>query len=166
MPLNIKQCKIADLIFAEYNPRQLTADEHRGLKDSLTRFGFVDPVIVNTHPDRKNIVIGGHQRIRIWQEMGNDTAPCVELHLPPARERELNIRLNRNVGSWDWDALGNHFDKDELLEWGFKDWEFGETDGGGDPGASESSPSPVTCPECGHEFVPAKAVSVKVSARV
>ena len=106
---------------AEYNPRQLTKDQYTQLKDSLTRFGLVDPLIVNKHKTRKNILVGGHQRLRIAKEMGLDNIPCVEVELPLDQEKELNIRLNKNVGEWDYDSLANHFDVGELTEWGFTD---------------------------------------------
>ena len=35
--LNIVDYKIFDLIFAEYNPRELTEDQHQDLKDSISR---------------------------------------------------------------------------------------------------------------------------------
>ena len=35
------QYDVKNLIFAEYNPRELTKDQHQDLKDSITRFGFV-----------------------------------------------------------------------------------------------------------------------------
>ena len=50
--------------------------------------------------------------------------PCVELNLTPEKERELNIRLNRNTGEWDYDSLANHFDVGELCEWGFDEAEL------------------------------------------
>ena len=34
------------------------------------------------------------------------------------------MRLNRNLGSWDWDALANEFDMENLEEWGFTDNDF------------------------------------------
>ncbi len=119
--MEIKKYKISDLIFADYNPRTLTKNEHKELKESLVRFGCVDPVIVNINESRKNIIIGGHQRVRIWKELGNKNIPCVELDLKLDQEKELNIRLNKNVGSWDHDMLANNFDLDELKEWGFED---------------------------------------------
>lgn len=112
--------KINDLIFAEYNPRKLTTEEHQQLKDSLQRFGIVDPVIVNNNKERENILVGGHQRVRIWKELGNETIPAVEINLTYEKERELNVRLNKNVGSWDMDMMANHFDVEELTDWGFK----------------------------------------------
>ena len=85
------QYDVKNLIFAEYNPRELTKDQHQDLKDSITRFGFVDPLIVNTHKERKNILVGGHQRLRIAKELGYKDVPCVEVDLTPDKEKELNV---------------------------------------------------------------------------
>ena len=119
--MEIHNYKPAELIAAEYNPRQLTKEQHKDLTDSIKRFGLVDPLIVNTHKERKNILVGGHQRLKIAQELNIKDIPCVEVKLTPAKERELNIRLNKNSGEWDYDALANNFDVGELTEWGFTD---------------------------------------------
>ena len=115
---------IDKLIFAEYNPRQLTKDQYKDLKDSITRFGLVDPMIVNTHKQRKNILVGGHQRVRVAKDLGFEEVPCVEVKLTLDKEKELNIRLNKNTGEWDYDALANYFDVGELTDWGFTDDEL------------------------------------------
>ena len=122
--MQIVDKNINDLIFAEYNPRQLEKDEYKQLKDSITRFGLVDPIIVNKNEDRKNIIVGGHQRVRIAKDMKIKEVPCVEVDLTLDKERELNIRLNKNSGSWDYDALANMFDTDELTDWGFAEDEL------------------------------------------
>ena len=121
---NIVQRDIDSLIFAEYNPRQLTKEQHKHLKDSIQRFGLVDPIIVNKNKDRKNIIIGGHQRVRIAKELKMENVPVVELDLTYDREKELNIRLNKNMGEWDFDILANMFDIEELLDIGFTEKEF------------------------------------------
>jgi len=110
---------IDKLVFAEYNPRQLTKDQYQNLKDSITRFGLVDPMIVNTHKERKNILVGGHQRVKVAKDLGFEEVPCVEVKLTPDKEKELNIRLNKNTGEWDYDTLANYFDVGELTDWGF-----------------------------------------------
>ena len=115
---------IDSLIFAEYNPRQLTKEQHKHLKDSIQRFGLVDPIIVNKNKDRKNVIIGGHQRVRIAKELKMEDIPVLELDLTYDREKELNIRLNKNMGEWDYDILANMFDFDELLDIGFSEKEF------------------------------------------
>jgi len=122
--MKIKNRKITDLIRAEYNPRELTKDQHNQLTDSLKRFGLVDPIIVNVHKDRKNILVGGHQRMKVWEELGNETIPTVEVNLTLDKEKELNVRLNKNTGKFNLDLLLEHFDTSELIEWGFDEYEF------------------------------------------
>ena len=116
---NIVIKDIDELIFAEYNPRQLSKDQFKHLKDSIERFGLVDPIIINKNKDRKNIIIGGHQRTKVAKTMGILKIPCIELDLTYDKEKELNVRLNKNLGSWDFDILGNNFDIEELTDWGF-----------------------------------------------
>ena len=115
---------INSLIFAEYNPRQLTKDQYQNLKDSISRFGLVDPIIVNNNKDRKNIIVGGHQRVKVAKDMKIEFVPVLEVDLTYEKERELNIRLNKNTGEWDMDNLANFFDMEELIEWGFDDIEL------------------------------------------
>ena len=116
---NIINKDINSLISAEYNPRQLKKEQYQNIKESLQRFGFVDPVIVNKNKDRKNIIIGGHQRVKVAKDLKYTEIPCLELDLPLDKEKELNIRLNKNVGEWDYDILANLFDFNDLMDWGF-----------------------------------------------
>lgn len=152
--------KISDLKPLEYNPRQLTVHEHAGLKTSLERFGMIDPVIVNKHPERLDNIVGGHARVRVWKDLGNSTVPTVEVYLEEEEEREACIRLNRNVGSWDFDALANKFDVEALVAWGFEPFDLG-IGVAAEPvqeqpkldqvvGVSKG----VTCPACGESFKP------------
>ena len=86
--MKIKIHNIDDLIFAEYNPRQLTKDQYQSLKDSIQRFGLVDPIIINSNDERKNIVVGGHQRLKIAKDLNIEKIPCVELDLTIQQEKE------------------------------------------------------------------------------
>ena len=117
--MKIVKRKITELIAAEYNPRKINKVQEQDLKDSLTRFGLVDPIIININKERKNIVIGGHQRLRVWADLGNTEIDCNELDLTLDKERELNIRLNKNGGSFDDELVKEYFDYEELTEWGF-----------------------------------------------
>ena len=117
--MKIVKRKISELIRAEYNPRKLTKIQEQDLKDSLTRFGLVDPILVNINTERKNIIIGGHQRVKVWEKMGNIEVDCIELNLTYDKEMELNVRLNKNTGGWDEDILQDLFEFDNLVEWGF-----------------------------------------------
>ncbi|HCX21356.1 MAG TPA: hypothetical protein DHN29_05540, partial [Cytophagales bacterium] len=117
--MTIQYKSIDELKPVDYNPRQMTKDQAEGLEESLTEFGFVDPIIVNSNEERKNVVIGGHQRLKIAKKIGLKEVPCVFIDLDAEKEKELNLRLNRNVGEWDWDKLANDFDVDLLLDVGF-----------------------------------------------
>ncbi|HLC76559.1 MAG TPA: DNA methyltransferase [Candidatus Peribacterales bacterium] len=119
--LSVTQVKIAALRPATYNPRRWDAAAKEHLKESIRKFGAVDPLIVNGAPKRKNIVIGGHFRLAVMKELGYTEAPVVYLSIPSIkREKELNIRLNRNAGEWDLEKL-KAFDVEFLLKIGFDD---------------------------------------------
>jgi ParB/RepB/Spo0J family partition protein len=127
--MNVKDIPIKELTPAEYNPRYISDDAFEQLKKSLKDFDAVEPIVINTHKGRENIIIGGHMRIKAAKALGWDTFPCVEVDLPLERERELNVRLNKTTGEFDFDKLANFFDADELTEWGFSDEElFGDED--------------------------------------
>ena len=115
----IETRKISELKFAEYNPRTISKKQFKDLKASLSKFGLIDPIIINSSKDRHNIIIGGHQRSRAWLDLGNDTIPCVILDLPINDEMELNLRLNKNGGKFDDDLLLNYFDEELLFDVGF-----------------------------------------------
>jgi len=125
--MNIEKIQINKLKPATYNPRQISTKQYNDLKESIERFGLVDPIVVN----KDMTIIGGHQRYKIWKEKANQsgvediTIPCVVLDLNKEQERELNVRLNKNTGQFDFDILSNEFDIDELIDWGFKHIDLG-----------------------------------------
>ena len=126
--MKIENVKISDLKPAPYNPRKLSEKQKSEIYDSLTEFGFVDPVIVNRYKGRENFIIGGHQRVKVWGEMGNDEVPVFYVSLPEEKERRLNLRLNKNTGSWDYEILLEEFETEELIEIGFEEDELTPTE--------------------------------------
>ena len=113
----IEKKQIADLIPAPYNPRQSTAKQEKHLKESLEKFGLVEPIIFNK---QTGYIVGGHFRVRELKKLGIKEIECVIVDLNEADEKELNIRLNANTGSWDWDTLANDWDVAELEAWGLE----------------------------------------------
>ena len=117
--MRIEHVSIDILKAAEYNPRKWDKEAENQLKESITRFGIVDPLLVNSADNRKNIVIGGHFRLSIMKELGIEVVPVVYISIPDIeKEKELNIRLNRNTGEFDWDLLAK-FDESFLADVGF-----------------------------------------------
>ncbi len=124
--LKIQRVKIKDLKSARYNPRSWDEEATKHLVESIKRFGLVDPLIVNNAPNRKNIVIGGHFRLKVAKDLGFKEVPVVYVNIADeAKEKELNIRLNKNTGAWDYDLLAK-FDESLLADIGFDSQELDE----------------------------------------
>jgi len=124
--LTIVYVDINDLKDAEYNPRKATEKEFEDLKANMQKFGFVDPILVNSYEPRFNVIIGGHFRTRVAKALKYKTVPVVYISIDNIEvEKELNVRLNKNTGSFDFDILGNLFDVADLKSWGFTDLDLG-----------------------------------------
>lgn len=111
---------IDSLIDTEYNPKKCSPKEENDIRNSIMKFGIIDPLIVNMYPGRENIIIGGHSRRRIAKSIGYTKVPCVELSLELNKEKELNLRLSKNVASIDEALLAVNFAKEMLEEVGFQ----------------------------------------------
>ena len=123
-PLLIHHILVNNLNPAPYNPRKWEKEAEKQLTESIKRFGLVDPIIVNNAPKRTNIVIGGHFRLKIAKQLGYTEVPVVFLNIPDlAKEKELNLRLNRNTGEWDFNLLAE-FDSSLLTNVGFSSEEL------------------------------------------
>jgi len=114
---------------AAYNPRRWDEAAKSQLKESIKKFGLVDPIIANGAPNRIHIVIGGHFRLEMAKELGLKEVPVVYVNIPDLeKEKELNIRLNKNTGEFDWNLLAN-FDEAFLADVGFSSEELDEVFG-------------------------------------
>jgi len=117
--LKVVYVPIGDLNPAAYNPRKWNESQIAALKDSVTRFGLVDPLVCNGNSERKNIVIGGHFRLKVAKDLGLTEMPVVYINIPELEEeKELNVRLNKNLGEFDFELLKG-FDMDVLKGIGF-----------------------------------------------
>jgi len=122
--------EIEELIAADYNPRRLSEKQFKDLEASFSNLGTLEPAVINMHPDRLNIIISGHQRIKVAKRLGMDHYPCLEVKFDIEKEKEANIRMNKNGGDWDMDILANNFEVDDLIDWGFEDLDFSTDDDG------------------------------------
>ena len=124
--LRITFVKVDFLKASEYNPRKWDDAAAQQLKESIKKYGLVDPLIANSAPQRKNILIGGHFRLITAKRLGIQEVPVVYLNIPDIeKEKELNLRLNKNTGEFDWNLLAN-FDESFLSSIGFSSEELDE----------------------------------------
>ena len=149
---SIESRKIQDLYPHPKNPRQLSEHDAKHLEKSITKFGLIDKPIIT----REGMIIGGHQRVAILKLMGEEDVECYapNCDLSDKDIDELNIRLNRNAGAWDFDILANQWDENDLIEFGFTAEEFamGPIDEIDSEEPKEKEKQKKTCPNCGHEL--------------
>ncbi|HEN0367999.1 TPA: DNA modification methylase [Streptococcus agalactiae] len=104
--MEIREIRLSELHPASYNPRKKLKKgdkEYEKIKQSLLKFGYVDPIIVNNDLT----VIGGHQRLTVLKDLDYETAKCVIVDLSKEDEKALNIALNKITGQWDDQLLAD-----------------------------------------------------------
>lgn len=107
--LEIQKVPASKLNPAAYNPRkdlQPGDAEYEKLLRSVEEFGYVEPIIWNR---RTGNIVGGHQRFKVLQQLGFSEIDCVVVDLDEAREKALNIALNKISGDWDTEKLADVF---------------------------------------------------------
>ncbi len=104
----IEKMKLSELQEADYNPRAITDRAKAGLKTSMERFGFVEPIVWNK---RTGTVVGGHQRLQILRESGAKEASVCVVDFDEIDEKALNLTLNNPEIQGDFDELA-----EDLLE--------------------------------------------------
>ena len=100
--MKIIRKKISELKEAPYNPRKISKSELEKLKNSIDKWGYVEPIIWN---QRTGFVVGGNQRLKVLKEMGFQEVNVVVVDLSPEEEKALNLALNKISGDWDMDKL-------------------------------------------------------------
>jgi len=126
MAINIVYVPIEDLKPSAYNPRKWNESQIESLKESIKRFGLCDPIICNSAPGRMNVLVGGHFRLKVAKDLGFKEMPVVYINIPNLeKEKELNIRLNKNLGDFDFTLLKD-FDETFLKDAGFSTEELDE----------------------------------------
>lgn len=148
--------KVKDLKEWPRNPRRLTKDGLARLEQSIASVGYIEPIAINTD----GTIIGGHGRKQALLKLKIDEVDVrvPERELTEKEIEEANIRLNKNIaGEFNFDALANDFEIDDLLEWGFEEYELGvnaesEEEGGHKDMKESMKLTDVVCPKCDAEF--------------
>lgn len=108
--LNLVYKQASDLVPYDKNPRR-NKDTVPFLKNSLTRFGWRVPLVV----DENNVVVAGHTRLLAAKELhkefpddGWDEVPCfIASDLTPAQLQAFRLVDNKvaELSTWDFDTL-------------------------------------------------------------
>lgn len=104
---------------APWNPREISDAAMGALTESMSRFGLVQPIILN---ERTGHVVGGHQRLKVLEGRGVAETDVVLIDVSKSEERALGVALNNPHAQGDFtEALGEllagiRLDDAELFE--------------------------------------------------
>lgn len=102
--LDIKKVILSDLNFDKKNARKHDKKNLKSIKDSLDKFGQVEPLVVQKSTMK---VIGGNGRLAAMKELGWKDVDIAVLDVDDDRAKALGIVLNRSaeLAEWDDDTL-------------------------------------------------------------
>lgn len=94
---------VAQLHANPWNPNRMNERQYAAEKESITAFGFIDPVTVRPHPELAGEyqVIDGEHRVRAATDLGITDLPVVVLDVNEAAAKKLTIVLNETRGRAD-----------------------------------------------------------------
>ena len=123
--MEISKIKLTQIEPADYNPRTITEEARKKLRNSIETFGLVEPIIINT---KNNRIVSGHQRYDILLDMLMESDNLAEREFDylvkddygyifdfnqlqiknEDYEKALNIVLNNTnlMGDYDYQKLG------------------------------------------------------------
>lgn len=116
----MQRIQISNIKPNDHNPRDITEEKFSKLVKSIQDF----PKMLEVRPlviDENNIVLGGNMRLKALQKAGVTEVPVEQVtDWTEEQKKEFIIKDNIGYGEWDWEMLGNEWDKDELEEWGLE----------------------------------------------
>ena len=101
--MHVQSLSLAALHAAPWNPNTMAPAMTAHLRASLDRFGPVVPLVVRVDAPGYE-VLGGNQRLAIFEQQSVDPVPCVVVEADDAEARLLAQALNAIHGQDDWNA--------------------------------------------------------------
>ena len=100
------------------NPRIIKDHKFKQLVKSIQDF----PQMLELRPiviDENNMVLGGNMRLKACIEAGLTDVPVIHANnLSEAQKKEFIVKDNIGYGEWEWDALANEWNIEDLDNWG------------------------------------------------
>ena len=92
---------LSELRPAPWNPNQMDERMMERLRESISRYGLVEPLVVRPLDDSLCEVLSGNQRLRVLQAMDLKAVPCVVVELNDSKAMLLAQALNSLRGEDD-----------------------------------------------------------------
>jgi len=113
--------KLSEVKANPNNPRVIRDEKFAKLKRSIIDFPEMlekRPLVCYTEGD-KYIVLGGNMRLKALSDIGAKEIPIILADEWSEEQRaQFLIKDNVGFGEWDWNALANEWDAEQLEAWG------------------------------------------------
>jgi site-specific DNA-methyltransferase (adenine-specific) len=113
--------KLSEVKANPNNPRVIRDEDFAKLKRSIIDFPEMlekRPLVCYTEGD-KYIVLGGNMRLKALSDIGAKEIPIILADEWTEEQRaQFLIKDNVGFGEWDWNALANEWDAEQLEAWG------------------------------------------------
>jgi ParB-like chromosome segregation protein Spo0J len=127
------------------NPRIIKDIKFKQLVKSIQDF----PQMLELRPiviDENNMVLGGNMRLKACIEVGLTDVPVIHANnLSEAQKKEFIVKDNVGYGEWEWDALANEWNIEDLDNWGLDIPAFANDI----EQPKDNAIGGATCPNCG-----------------
>jgi ParB-like chromosome segregation protein Spo0J len=127
------------------NPRLIKDHKFKQLVKSIQDF----PQMLELRPiviDENNMVLGGNMRLKACLEAGLTDVPVIHANnLSEAQKKEFIVKDNVGYGEWEWDALANEWNIEDLDNWGLDIPAFANDI----DQSKDNAIGGTTCPNCG-----------------
>jgi hypothetical protein len=127
------------------NPRIIKDHKFKQLVKSIQDF----PQMLELRPiviDENNMVLGGNMRLKACIEAGLTDVPVIHANnLSEAQKKEFIVKDNVGYGEWEWDALANEWNIEDLDNWGLDIPAFANDI----EQPKDNAIGGATCPNCG-----------------
>ena len=147
------------------NPRKHSEEAVDKLVRSMEAFGWTNPVLISAD----GFVVAGHARMKAAEKAGIKKVPVIRLPLSGADAESYVVADNKlqELTEWDFSKLGDLFQELDSgdIDLTYSGFDLDEIAGlmsgldesqplpGDDPASGDGS---ITCPNCGHNFIPAE----------
>jgi len=103
---------ISELKVDGNNPNRMTPQQHKALSESITRYGFIVPIITN----KDLLIADGEQRLTVAQSLKMTHVPIIRLPVEDVDRRLLRQVLNKLRG--EHELLADAYEFDKIIEAG------------------------------------------------
>lgn len=86
--------KVENIKLDETNPNEMSKIKMQGLKETIRKFGFLEPIII----DQDNVMVDGEHRFKILKDLGEKEIPVIRINAGAIDKKIIRQTMNKLRG--------------------------------------------------------------------